>query len=57
VPTPDTVSVYQRPDPRELRTSEPWCVTALDGTVSTTTRHPTRDAAQAHADHLTGVKS
>lgn len=55
--TPDTVTVYERRDTRALRTNEPWCVTALDGRISTTTRHRTRDEAQAHADRLMGVKS
>lgn len=55
--TPDAASVYHRPDPRALRTPEPWCVTARDENLSTTTRHATRGEAEAHADQLMGVKS
>lgn len=55
--TPDTVHVYERPDARGLRTGEPWCATALAGNLSTTTRHPTRGAADEHAAYLMGAKT
>lgn len=54
---PDAVHVYERPDTRGLRTPEPWCVTALDGRISTTTRHATRDDADTHAAQLMGAKT
>lgn len=54
---PDAAHVYHQPDARGLRTSEPWRVTARDGNLSTTTRHPTRDDADRHAARLMGAKT